>query len=166
MKTPLHHLRHENPLGPMWLSATDQGLTGLWFLDQRHAPAWLGTDLPESPTHPVLARTARQLDAYFAGQRRSFDLPLDLTTMGTSFQQAVWQALCGIPCGETISYGELGRRIGRANAVRAVGAAVGRNPVSIIVPCHRVVGANGSLTGYAGGLHRKAALLKLEHPSP
>lgn len=165
MKTPLHHLRHESPLGTVWLSATDRGLAGLWFLDQRHAPAWLGTDLPESPDHSVLAGAAGQLDSYFAGRRRGFDLPLDLSTLGTPFQQSVWQALCAIPCGDTISYGELGRRIGRANAVRAVGAAVGRNPIGIIVPCHRVVGANGSLTGYAGGLHRKAALLKLEqHP--
>ncbi len=162
MKTPLHHLRQESPLGTVWLSATDRGLAGLWFLDQRHAPAWLGTGLPESPTHPVLVRTAEQIRAYFVGRRRDFDLPLDLEAMGTPFQQSVWRALCNIPCGETVSYGELGRRIGRASAVRAVGAAVGRNPVSIIVPCHRVVGANGSLTGYAGGLHRKAALLKLE----
>ena len=162
MKTPLQHLRHTSPLGPVWLSATGRGLAGLWFLDQRHAPAWLGSDLAESADHPVLTRAAEQIDAYFDGQRRRFDLPLDLEAMGTPFQQAVWQALCVIPCGATISYGELGRRIGRADAV---GAAVGRNPVSIIVPCHRVVGANGSLTGYAGGLHRKAALLKLEQAS-
>lgn len=162
MKPSLQHLHHTSPLGPVWLSATDRGLAGLWFLDQRHAPAWLGSDLAQSPAHPVLMRTAAQLDAYFAGQRRGFELPLDLEAMGTPFQQAVWHALCAIPSGETISYGELGRRIGRASAVRAVGAAVGRNPVGIIVPCHRVVGANGSLTGYAGGLHRKAALLKLE----
>lgn len=162
MNPSLQHLRHESPLGPVWLSATERGLAGLWFLDQRHAPAWLGADLGESADHPVLCRAAEQLDAYFAGHLRGFELPLDLQAMGTPFQQAVWQALCAIPCGETISYGELGRRIGRASAVRAVGAAVGRNPVSIIVPCHRVVGANGRLTGYAGGLHRKAALLQLE----
>lgn len=166
MKTPNHlkHLRYNSPLGPLALAASEHGLGGLWFLDQRHRPAWLDGDLPDSPDHPVLAHAARQLDDYFAGRRRRFDLPLDLTALGTPFQQAVWSALCAIPCGQTLSYGELSRRVGRERAVRAVGAAVGRNPVSIIVPCHRVVGANGSLTGYAGGLPRKAALLRLEQP--
>jgi methylated-DNA-[protein]-cysteine S-methyltransferase len=101
------------------------------------------------------------LQEYFAGKRQRFDLPLDLD-QGTAFQQQVWRGLLEIPCGSTMAYGSLGTRIGRAAAVRAVGAAVGRNPISIVVPCHRVVGANGSLTGYAGGLERKTALLQLE----
>ena len=98
---------------------------------------------------------------YFAGQRSHFDLPLDLSC-GTAFQQAVWQALLGIAQGEVISYSEVSRRIGKPQAVRAVGGAVGRNPISIIVPCHRVMGCNGTLTGYGGGLERKTALLRLE----
>ena len=109
----------------------------------------------------MLQRAAAQLNEFFSGQRQSFDLPLDLTN-GTAFQQAVWQALLAIPFGQTTSYGELARRIGRPKAVRALGAAVGRNPIGIIVPCHRVIGADGSLTGYAGGLDRKTALLRIE----
>ncbi|MDI1271253.1 MAG: methylated-DNA--[protein]-cysteine S-methyltransferase [Polaromonas sp.] len=116
---------------------------------------------PSDPEHPVLKEVMRQLGEYFAGRRTEFDVPLDLAH-GTAFQQSVWQALLDIPQGGTASYGEVGRRIGKPAAVRAVGAAVGRNPVSIIVPCHRVMGANGALTGYAGGLDRKTALLKLE----
>jgi methylated-DNA-[protein]-cysteine S-methyltransferase len=109
----------------------------------------------------VLQQAAAQLAEYFAGCRQCFELQLDLRA-GTAFQQAVWQALLNLPYGHTTSYGELARRIGRPKAVRALGAAVGRNPVSIIVPCHRVMGADGSLTGYAGGLPRKTALLQLE----
>ncbi|MDI1272447.1 methylated-DNA--[protein]-cysteine S-methyltransferase [Polaromonas sp.] len=116
---------------------------------------------PSAPGHPVLQEVIRQLGEYFAGQRTEFDVPLDLA-YGTAFQQSVWQALLKIPQGGTASYGEVSQRIGKPAAVRAVGAAVGRNPVSIIVPCHRVMGANGALTGYAGGLDRKTALLKLE----
>ncbi|MDP2452412.1 MAG: methylated-DNA--[protein]-cysteine S-methyltransferase [Polaromonas sp.] len=116
---------------------------------------------PSDPEHPVLKEVMRQLGEYFAGRRTEFDVPLDLAH-GTAFQQSVWQALLAIPQGGTASYSEVGRRIGKPAAVRAVGAAVGRNPVSIIVPCHRVMGANGALTGYAGGLDRKTALLKLE----
>jgi methylated-DNA-[protein]-cysteine S-methyltransferase len=148
-----------SPLGSMTLAATATGLAGIWFDGQKHMPdtgAW-----PVQADHPLLLLAANQLAQYFAGQRRQFDLPLDLD-QGTVFQQAVWQGLLGIPAGQTVSYGALGARIGRAGAVRAVGAAVGRNPLSIVVPCHRVVGANGSLTGYAGGLERKAALLELE----
>ena len=103
----------------------------------------------------------QQLSEYFAGQRQQFDLPLDLSG-GTAFQQAVWQALLTIKPGQTSSYGNVSKTIGNAAAVRAVGAAVGRNPISIIVPCHRVLGSDGSLTGYAGGLDRKTALLRLE----
>jgi len=151
--------RHTTPLGPVLLAATPRGLAGVWFEGQRHHPAVDGW--PLDPTHPVLQEAMRQLDDYFAGRRRGFELPLDLAA-GTAFQQDVWRALLAIPCGERTSYAELGRRIGRAQAVRAVGAAVGRNPLSVVVPCHRVVGSDGSLTGYAGGLERKSALLALE----
>lgn len=152
-------VRHATPLGGVLLAATPHGLAGLWFEGQRYHPAvdtW-----PLRPEHPVLQTAMRQLDEYFAGQRTRFDLPLDLQG-GTPFQQDVWQALLAIPCGQRTSYGELSRRIGRPSAVRAVGAAVGRNPVSVIVPCHRVLGYDGALTGYAGGLDRKTALLRLE----
>ncbi|RZL05363.1 MAG: methylated-DNA--[protein]-cysteine S-methyltransferase [Rubrivivax sp.] len=152
--------RHASPLGEMILAATDAGLAGLWFDGQRHLPDC--SQWPAAPAdHPVLRQTMQQLDAYFRGDRTSFDLPLDLQG-GTPFQQSVWQALLAIPCGQTTSYGTLGQRIGKPAAVRAVGAAVGRNPVSIVVPCHRVIGSAGALTGYAGGLPRKEALLTLE----
>ena len=152
--------RYASPLGDMILAATDAGLAGLWFDGQRHLPDT--SPWPDAPAHhPVLQQAVLQLDAYFRGERTSFDLPLDLQG-GTPFLQSVWQALLAIPCGQTTSYGTLGQRIGKPTAVRAVGAAVGRNPVSIVVPCHRVVGSEGSLTGYAGGLPRKQALLTLE----
>lgn len=187
--------RFESPLGTIIIAATNKGLAGLWFDDQRHLPRELvptpGTDVsslptgeavaaggspepkrsppaavwPTDPDHPVLQKVSRQLTEYFAGQRTQFDVPLDLT-YGTAFQQSVWQALLAIPQGGTASYGEVSARIGKPAAVRAVGAAVGRNPVSIIVPCHRVMGADGSLTGYAGGLDRKTALLRLEGVLP
>lgn len=159
---PLKHLQWQSPLGPMWLSASTHGLCGVWFLDQKHMPAWLSTDLPQTPGDALLQEATTQLHDYFSGQRTGFDLPLDLEPMGTPLQRAVWQGLCAIDSGHTLSYGDLSRRVGRPRAVRAVAAAVGRNPVAIIVPCHRVIGADGSLTGYAGGLHRKAALLELE----
>lgn len=166
MKFPdtLRRRRHDSPLGPMILAASPTGLAGVWFDGQRHQPdgsAWASADTADA----VLDAAGRQLEEYFAGRRLVFDLALDLSG-GTAFQQAVWQALLGIAPGTTTSYGALGRQIGRASAVRAVGAAVGRNPVSIIVPCHRVMGHGGSLTGYAGGLHRKQALLTLEGARP
>ena len=159
--------RTTTPLGTVRLAASPAGLCGLWFDGQRHLPerldgpqAW-----PEAPEHPVLREAAAQLQQYLLGKRHHFDLPLDLAG-GTAFQQAVWQALLRIPTGQTTSYGALGREIGRPAAVRAVGAAVGRNPLSVVVPCHRVLGGDGSLTGYAGGLERKAALLRLEGALP
>ncbi|MGH8034697.1 MAG: methylated-DNA--[protein]-cysteine S-methyltransferase [Lysobacterales bacterium] len=127
----------------------------------RGGPSRRTAPWPSDPHHPVLKKVARQLDENFEGQRTDIDVPLDQPN-GTAFQQTVWQALLAIPQGGTLSYGEVSQRIGKPAAVRAVGAAVGRNPVSIIVPCHRVLGTNGSLTGYAGGLHRNTALLKLE----
>ena len=155
--------RYACPLGMMTLAATRSGLAGVWFDGQRHLPAALvvHASWPLDTHHPVLTRTAQQLGEYFAGQRQLFDVPLDLSG-GTAFQQAVWQALLAIEPGQTSSYGNVSKTIGNAAAVRAVGAAVGRNPISIIVPCHRVLGADGSLTGYAGGLDRKTALLRLE----
>lgn len=156
---PIYTQHVESLLGGVTLAATDSGLAGVWFDAQRHAPdtsGWI-----EAPEHPVLRQAAAQLEAYFAGQCDHFDMPLDLSH-GTQFQQAVWQALLRIPRGGTTSYGRLGAEIGKPAAVRAVGAAVGRNPISVVVPCHRVLGADGSLTGYAGGLERKSRLLQLE----
>jgi methylated-DNA-[protein]-cysteine S-methyltransferase len=156
--------RVPSPLGTIVLAATDKGLTGLWFVEgQRYLPTELNGSAawPEDADHPVLKQVSQQLNEYFAGQRSHFDVPLDLGC-GTAFQQSVWQALLAIAQGEVISYGEVSRRIGKPAAVRAVGGAVGRNPVSIIVPCHRVMGSNGALTGYGGGLARKTALLRLE----
>ena len=153
----------QSPLGRIIMAATDKGLAGLWFEGQRHLPEELvtGGGWPEDASHPALQNTTWQLKEYFDGQRTHFDLPLDLSG-GTAFQQAVWHILLTIAPGATASYGNVSKRIGNPAAVRAVGAAVGRNPISIIVPCHRVLGTNGSLTGYAGGLERKTALLKLE----
>jgi methylated-DNA-[protein]-cysteine S-methyltransferase len=154
--------RIDTPLGPLTLAATAQGLAGAWFDGQKHHPGVI--DAPVNPNHPQLARAARALAAYFADGRAALDLPLD--TAGTDFQRQVWQALCAIAPGALATYGELAHRVGRPAAVRAVGAAVGRNPVSIVVPCHRVVGHDGALTGYAGGLARKQALLAHEGAAP
>lgn len=164
MNIPVHAVctTRDTPLGPVLLCASDQGLAGLWFEGQRHHPAadrvarWT-----VNPAHPGLREACAQLDDWFAGRRTRFDLPLDLSA-GTAFQQQVWRALLGIPQGQTCSYRDLAQSIGRPLAVRAVGAAVGRNPLTIVVPCHRVMGSDGSLTGYAGGLDRKRALLQRE----
>lgn len=152
-----------SPLGDLRLVASATGLAGLWFVQgQRHEPpAHLRDAWPMVSTHPVLDAAAAQLEAFFRGRRRSFDLSLDLV-QGTAFQRAVWTALLDIPAGTTTTYGALAARLGKPRAVRAVGAAVGRNPLGIVVPCHRVLGATGNLTGYAGGLDRKQALLQLE----
>jgi methylated-DNA-[protein]-cysteine S-methyltransferase len=147
----------ESPVGTLTLTAVDGRLTGLHMDGQRHAPEsspdWERDD-------GGLADVVEQLEAYFAGSRSTFDVALDL--QGTEFQRSVWAGLLEIPYGETISYGELARRVGRPGASRAVGLANGRNPVAIIVPCHRVIGANGTLTGYGGGLDRKVWLLDHE----
>jgi methylated-DNA-[protein]-cysteine S-methyltransferase len=160
MSDILHTLK--TPLGPMLLSASPDGLCGAWFVGQRHFPNLLPpATRSEPPTHRLLAHACTQLEDYFAGRRQHFDLPLDLSR-GTPFQQQVWTALLHIGWGETTRYGELAQQLGRPQASRAVGMAVGRNPLSIIVPCHRVLGAQGSLTGYAGGLDRKQNLLQRE----
>ena len=152
---------HDTPLGPMILAASDAGLLGAWFEGQRHfsgpQPHWR-----REPDHALLREAGQQLEAWFARRRGHFDLPL--APVGTPFQQQVWQALARIDFGLTQGYGQLARAIGRPQASRAVGAATGRNPWSIIVPCHRLLGQGGSLTGYAGGLPRKQALLAFEGP--
>lgn len=149
----------DSPVGRLLLTANDDALTGVLFSDGRRVPA-IEADWRERSDHPVLRAAARQLDEYFSGRRKAFDLPL--APEGTPFQRDVWEALRAIPYGETQSYGDVARRIGRPKAVRAVGAANGANPISIVVPCHRVIGADGSLTGYGGGLPRKKRLLALE----
>lgn len=148
-----------SPWGVLTLAASSSALHGVWFEGQQHRPD-MDTWTP-SADHPVLELASAQLQAYFDGRLTQFDVPLDLSS-GTAFQQKVWQSLLTIETGTTVSYGTVSERIGQPTAVRAVGGAIGRNPIGIIVPCHRVVGANGTLTGYAGGLDRKAALLQLE----
>jgi len=148
-----------SPLGSLTLVASDKGLCGVWFEDQAHKPNL--RHLPWGSSQHWLRLAKNQLTDYFAGKRSSFDLPLDLAN-GSDFQQRVWRALLKIPYGRYSTYGELAQHLGQAQAARAVGTAVGRNPLSIIVPCHRVVGANGALTGYAGGLWRKMDLLQRE----
>ena len=152
--------------GNLYLAATERGLAGMWFTDQRHLPEVSGWQRQNDVAQlSILKDAQQQLQAYFEGQLQQFDLPLDLSA-GTPFQQTVWQALLKIPFGKTTSYGALSSSIDKPLAVRAVGTAIGRNPIGIVVPCHRVVGADGSLTGYAGGLHRKEAFLTLEGALP
>ena len=158
---PLIHQSHTtSPLGDVLLAATEQGLAGVWFVHrQEHLPdsrAWVTDN-----TNPTLVAAATQLREYFDGQRQTFEIQLQ-PAWGTPFQRAVWQALQRIPYGHTSTYGDIARGIDNPKALRAVGAAIGQNPHSIIVPCHRVLGANGSLTGFAGGLDRKKHLLALE----
>jgi methylated-DNA-[protein]-cysteine S-methyltransferase len=149
----------DSPVGWLTLVATDDGLAAILWENDR--PGRVRLDLVAADDrHPVLVETERQLKEYFAGQRHTFELQLDLT--GTAFQRQVWDALLTIPFGETRSYAEIAKQIGNPDAVRAVGAANGRNPVSIVAPCHRVIGSTGKLTGFAGGLETKAQLLALE----
>jgi methylated-DNA-[protein]-cysteine S-methyltransferase len=152
----------ESPLGPLTLIASGGALTGLYMNGRRPASADAADAAgdAEGADAAVLDEVERQLSEYFSGQRQAFDLPLALN--GTAFQRRVWEALLGIGYGRTLSYGQLADQIGQPTAARAVGLANGRNPVSIIVPCHRVVGADGSLTGYGGGLDNKHRLLELE----
>lgn len=146
-----------SPLGTMTLQANDNGLLGAWFETHTTQPEQLGVCWPENP---ILVATIKQLEEYFSGSRTEFDVPI--AAMGTEFQTQVWQALMTIPYGVTWSYQDIANAIGNPKAVRAVGLANGKNPVSVIVPCHRVVGKSGKLTGYAGGVERKAKLLALE----
>jgi methylated-DNA-[protein]-cysteine S-methyltransferase len=148
-----------SPIGGLKIVASDEGLAAiLWENDNpRRVP--LG-NLVEAPQHHMLLRVEKELSEYFRGERKAFTVPLDMR--GTHFQRQVWEALLGIPYGETRSYGQLANQLGNPNATRAVGAANGRNPIAIVVPCHRVIGFNGKLTGFAGGLDAKAHLLKLE----
>ncbi len=151
------------PVGELLLVTDGAALTGVWFEphDRGSKGPLVQGRTGRDDTHPVLVAAARQLEEYFARQRRGFDLPL--APVGTAFQHRVWTALAGIPYGTTTSYGEIARRIGLLpSAARAVGLANGSNPISIVVPCHRVVGATGALTGYGGGLERKRLLLDLE----
>lgn len=165
------YIEHPGPLGPMLLAANEAGLCGAYFEQHSHfagKQGWQSVQgipsgalaAPTAQSQAILIEAARQLDQYFAGERCTFDLPL--AAQGTAFQAEVWQGLCRIPYGQTWNYGQLARDIARPRAVRAVGAANARNPLSIIVPCHRVIGSNGTLVGYAGGIERKQFLLALE----
>jgi len=155
----IRYIRFATPLGTMQATACDDALSSLDFIDARYvrplAPEWR-----EEPRFPILQDCARQVAEYFAGKRRRFDLAL--AAEGTPFQQRVWHEIARVSFGKTVSYAELAVRSGAAGAARAAGAATGRNPLAIVVPCHRVIGARGALTGYAGGVERKARLLALE----
>lgn len=149
---------YESPIGRMLLVANAAALTGVYFVGQKHGR---GTDgMQRSESHAPLVRAKRELKEYFSGKRKSFDVPLE--PEGTGFQRAVWKAIAGVGFGKTISYAELARRAGYPKGARAAGAATGRNPIGILVPCHRIVGSDGTLTGYAGGLEKKRKLLALE----
>jgi len=149
----------ETPVGKLKLVASDHGLVAVQWENDRPSRVRL-SKLVENDEHPVLVQTERQLREYFSGKRKAFSVALDMR--GTRFQKDVWEALLAIPFGETKSYGQLAKQLGNPRATRAVGAANGRNPISIIVPCHRVIGSSGKLTGFAGGLDVKAHLLSLE----
>jgi methylated-DNA-[protein]-cysteine S-methyltransferase len=155
----LARTRIDTPVGRLTLVAGDAGLIAILWADDDPARVPLAA-VADEPGHPLLVETAAQLDAYFAGRLTRFSVPLDFR--GTDFQKAVWAALTTIPFGETRSYGAIARQIGQPSASRAVGAANGRNPISIIAPCHRVIGSTGRLTGFAGGLAVKQRLLALE----
>jgi O-6-methylguanine DNA methyltransferase len=157
---PRHvYKRMQSPVGTLTLVATDRGLAAILWENDRPRRVRLNLEA-EQASHPVLVEAERQLTEYFAGRRKQFALKLDVA--GTPFQRQVWNALLTIPFGETRSYRQIATQIGNPRAVRAVGAANGRNPVSIVAPCHRVVGSSGALTGFAGGLEVKARLLALE----
>lgn len=157
------HVIVDSPVGPLTLVAERGKLTGLYMDAQRHAPDGADLGSPGEPADEPFASAAEQLAAYFSGELTDFDLPL--APAGTRFQLRVWDALRTIPYGKTLSYGQLARQIGSPAASRAVGLANGRNPIALVVPCHRVIGADGSLTGYGGGIDRKRFLLNLERAS-
>jgi methylated-DNA-[protein]-cysteine S-methyltransferase len=148
-----------SPVGRLKLVTSDKGLAAILWENDNPSRIRLG-EMVEDRNHPILLKAERQLGEYFAGKRETFSVALDM--QGTPFQKDVWEQLLAIPFGETRSYGQLAKALGRPQAMRAVGAANGRNPISIIVPCHRVIGSSGKLTGFAGGLETKARLLNLE----
>ena len=156
----IRYARLATPLGTLIATAAGGALTGLYFEGRPHAPR-VGADWVEDAAAAPLRACAKQLGEYFDGVRKTFDLPL--TPDGSAFQRRVWIEIAAIPYGETVTYSQLAARAGAPGSARAAGAATGRNPLSIIVPCHRVVGSDGSLTGYAGGVERKAKLLDIEH---
>lgn len=155
----LVYMYMDSPVGVLKLVAHDQALVAVMWDNEDHKRVRLA-ELIEDRQHPMLHKVKQQLEEYFAGQRQQFDLPLDF--QGTAFQQQVWQALLSIPYGETRTYKEIAVQLGNEKAVRAVGAANGKNPISIIAPCHRVIGSSGALVGFAGGLDKKQILLSLE----
>jgi len=148
----------DTPHGTMLVTATPKGLAGVYFKGQKHFPK--KREWRRDARHPMLRRARRELAEYFAGKRKRFDVPLD--PQGTVFQRKIWKAISSVSFGRTLTYSEIAKRAGHAGSARAAGAATGRNPISVIVPCHRIMGSDGSLTGYAGGLNRKRALLRLE----
>lgn len=158
----ISYIEHPSPVGTLLIAATDKGLSGIYFEEHKHFKGKDGWQKQEeqSPAGKFLIQTARQLDEYFAGKRTEFDVPLDLS--GTEFQLGVWDELNHIPFGTSVTYAQHAQKLGNPKALRAVGSAIGKNPVSIIVPCHRVIGSSGEVTGYAGGLERKRFLLALE----
>lgn len=162
---PIQHCVYESPLGRLYIAASPAAVVGSWFDGQAHFP--LPDDLGqpvEADSHPVLTQAVRELGEYFAGERTVFEVACD--PAGTDFQLAVWQALRDIPFGYTTTYGAISKIVGPHAPAQAVGQAVGRNKCSILIPCHRVLAADGRLTGYAGGLDRKEFLLALEEPAP
>ena len=160
MKTITHYsILKKSPLGNLLLTADEKHLTGIYFEGCDHVPS-SRNQWKLNPEHTVLGQARAQLEEYFKGARTGFTIPVRLE--GTDFQEGVWQAIASIPFGQTITYSELADQVGAPDAIRAAGTATGRNPISIVVPCHRVVGKNGTLTGYAGGLERKRHLLGLE----
>ncbi len=160
MDTQLYYKMISSPVGKLKLIASDKGLCALLFATGRSNKEFEQRNVVKDDSHPILKRTEKQLAEYFAGKRTSFDVPLE--GKGTVFQMKAWKELSKIPYGETITYGQQAKGMGDSKKARAVGMANGRNPISIIVPCHRVVGANGSLTGFGGGLKTKEFLLNLE----
>ena len=158
-----HYDFYDSPHGRVLLVANDDGLCGVYFDGQKYLPK-LDTEWRHDPGHATLEQAKRELAEYFGGERKRFDTAL--APEGTAFQRSVWKAISTVAFGETITYGELARRAGSSGSARAAGAATGRNPIGIIVPCHRIVGSDGSLTGYAGGIERKRALLALESGIP
>ena len=159
----LYYDLYQSPHGQMLLVAADDGLTGVYFDGQKYHPG-IAPEWQRDASHPPLREAKRELAEYFGRERQRFDVAL--SPQGTAFQHSVWNAISTVEFGDTITYGELARRAGCSAKARAAGAATGRNPLTIIVPCHRIVGAGGSLTGYAGGLERKRALLALESRIP